>query len=168
LIFLVQVDMRLSVYEIIMLLAIFWLLAFFVTPRVIQGSPEVRASQAVALQLELEKLQEKWQVAGGLSGAGEDDHIALTTNMIKCFTSPTHIPYNSKAQDRLDHKSSWVRERVSRLKNPSDIRLSGFSAEYLKSAKLYMPDGKSCQGVLLGNTFVVLFDGQHWQVAPVQ
>jgi len=151
-----------------MFLSVFLLITSFVTPRVIQGSREVRASQAVALQLELDKIQERWKAAGGLRGNGEGDNTGLTRNLICCFASPAHIHYMSGAPDLMGVGGSWVYEKSSRCIDPSDVRLSGFSTTGLKSAILVLPDGRTRAGVLLDNTFVVLFDGLHWLVSPEQ
>ena len=139
--------------------ALIVLVSCFVIPRVLQGSPEVRASQAVALQVELEELYKRWQLAGGVHGAGEpQDKTQLTQNLLECFTSPMNAPYVSRQLSPRNLGRSGVYEKPSLYPSPAGLRLKGFAGAALEA--------REGQGVVLADEYGILFDGRNWRVWP--
>jgi len=148
--------MRLSFFELLMLAALLGLVVFFVEPRIAQGFPEVRASQAAALQLHLEALYARWQNAGGVHGRGEPDHLRLTRNLLSCFTSRANAPFASAVVAQNNFGLSGVYEKPSLFPNPSELRLSELQGACLAEDK---------KTVLMAGEFEVLFDGEKWSVS---
>lgn len=148
--------MRLTLFEVLMLLALLALGLGVVAPRITAALPEVRASRARALAVELDALTARWLNAGGLAGPGEIDRTALTQNLLACFSSPQGQRYTSPAGT---HPFNYVGEPTAA---PADFRLRGLAQAQLKIAAL--PSG--LRAVFVEDQFAALYDGTHWQVWP--
>lgn len=158
---------RPSFFEFLMAAALLALVFLFVAPRVLQGSPEVRASQATALSLQLDQLYARWRSLGGTHGAGEPCEPALLTrNLLECFTSTLNAPYSSSPISSGNLGPSGVYEKPSLSPSPSALRLKGFLHARLRTGTLPSPNSHARPGVLLAGTFGVFFNGQRWAVWP--
>lgn len=139
-----------------MLLLVAALGAFVVVPRVTAAQPQVQASRARALAVELDTLTARWLNAGGLAGPGQADRLALTLELLRCFTSPAGRAYTSPAGT---HPYNYVGEPTTAC---AALRLAPLSGCALSFGTL--PSG--LRVVFIGGQFAALFDGTHWQVWP--
>lgn len=149
-------------------MALLILLGGFIFPRVVQASPELRASQASVLEIRLQQLYDNWRLAGGVHGPG-DKKIPelLTQNLLTCFTSPVDTPYASAIVGPRSLGHAGVYERPSLSPNPSHYRIPSLSQPQYPPVEFTDASGLHRFGVLLPGNFAAAFDGSTWHIKAI-
>jgi hypothetical protein len=155
--------------EGVMGLALLFLLGGVIIPRIVQASPDVRASHAMLLEHRLDQLYEAWYASGGVHGpGGTRDGAELTLNLLMCLTSPVGVPFASAGVTSTTLGTNGVLEDARLSPNPSHVRLMTFHIETPTPQSFCDDNQKSWQGIRLKGGFLAAFDGRHWHVVAAK
>lgn len=156
---------RVSFLEVLMFVALMAFLGVGIIPRLVQASPEIRASQAMLLEHKLQRLYDAWKLSGGRQGPDDvRNPAALTRNLLICFTSPQGVPFASEPFVPPAVRIAAVYEPPQISPSPSQNRLSGLRLRPDAPVPFMDDTGVRRVGWIVGENFVVAFDGERWHV----